>query len=399
MLRNVDLTDFAEFIVDIFGKKGPKVFDTTMAYHNHFLEEDLGYEEYQKLVEEDKIVIGKEGKNITKADLRIFLKAFKERQNLRIFMNDRTYHFEGIITTKDKNYEVRWGSVDFSAPTPTILPCPTCDSPHKLSLSSKSSTLKKDEFPEKATVYLISGKKIAKAVKPGTCKDGYRYDIDDIEHVYPGIKGMVKRGDIFEDIDESGYRSEGVFLYDGNKTIGQGRDFDPYGYPPDELKLIIEFPPGYWDVDNLIINDTFEKPRRQGLESAGTIILSPSFYWHADSVSSFLYFDELGISRDITTSKVSITYPHTYSDGTVSKINFNLEYFILDYGGHRYLIDADIAKHAEKNKEYVKNITGHYGYWACCYVNHNVEGDKIILNSLRKEINDSTVDYVLISDF
>ena len=250
-----------------------------------------------------------------------------------------------------------------------------------------------------ATVYLISGKKIAKAAKSSTCEDGYRYDIDDIERVYPGIKEMVKRGDIFEDIDESGYRSEGVFLYDGQKTIEQGRDFDDYGYPPDELKLIIEFPPGYWDVDNLIINDTFEKPLRQDQESAGTIILSPSFYWHADSVSSFLYFDELGISRDITTSKVSFTYPHTYSDGTVRKSHFNLEYFILDYDGHRYLIDADIVKHAEKEKEYVKNITGHYGYWACCYINHTVEGDKTLLNRLREEINDTTVDYVLWSEF
>jgi len=399
MLCNIDLTDFAEFIVDIFGKKGPKVFDTTMAYHNHFLEEDLGYEEYQKLVEADKIVIGREGKNINKADLRIFLEAFKARQNLKIFMNDRTYHFEGVITTEDKNYEVRWGSIDFSAPAPTILPCPTCGPPSAVSSSSASSTPKEDESSEKATVYLISGKKIAKAAKSSTCEDGYRYDIDDIERVYPGIKEMVKRGDIFEDIDESGYRSEGVFLYDGQKTIEQGRDFDDYGYPPDELKLIIEFPPGYWDVNNLIINDTFEKSRRKRPESAGTIILSPSFYWHADSVSSFLYFDELGISRDITTSKVSFTYPRIYNDGTEEEVDFTLEYFTLDYGGHRYLIDADIAKQAEEQKEYVKDVTGHYGYWACCHLNHTVEEDKMLLNHLREAIDDPTVDYVLCLDF
>jgi len=390
MLCNIDLTDFAEFIVDIFGKKGPKVFDTTMAYHNHFLEEDLGYEEYQKLVEADKIVIGREGKNINKADLRIFLEAFKARQNLKIFMNDRTYHFEGVITTEDKNYEVRWGSIDFSAPAPLILPCPICGP------SSVASS------PQKATVYLISGKKIVEAAKSGKYEDERQYplyDIDDIERVYPGIKGMVKRGDIFEDVDESGYRLDGVFLYDGQKTINQGHEYDDYGYPPDELKLIIEFPPGYWDVNNLIINDTFEKPRRKGLESAGTVILSPSFYWHSESTPSFLYFDELGISRDITTSKVSFTYPRIYNDGTEEEVDFNLKYFILDYGSHRYLIDADIAKQAEKEKKRVKEVTGHYGYWACCHLNHTVEEDKMLLNRLREAIDDPTVDYVLRLDF
>jgi len=43
----------SNFIIDIFGKKGPKTLDTRIAKHNFFLEEDLGEEKYQKLVEEE----------------------------------------------------------------------------------------------------------------------------------------------------------------------------------------------------------------------------------------------------------------------------------------------------------------------------------------------------------
>lgn len=399
---NVELSNF---IIDIFGKKGPKTLDTQMAEHNFFLEEDLGEEKYQKLVEEDKIDIGREGKNINKTDVRAFLKAFKERQSLEVFHNDRTYFFEGIEMINDTNYEIIWGSVDFSKPPPMILPCPTCESSRENRESSESdkpsTSAPKDVKPRKATVHLISGNKIVKAAKAGKYEDERRYplyDIEDIERVYPGIKDMVKRGDIFEDIDESGYRSNGVFLYDGEKTINQDHEFDDYGHPPDELKLIIEFPPGYWDVGDLIVNDTSKKPRRTEAESSGTIILSPSFYWHAELASSFLYFDELGIPRDVDTGKVTFTYTHTYRDGTKENRTFSLEHFILDYGGHRYLIDADIAKNAEENKERVNRITGSYGYWACCRANHNAEEDQVFLENLREAMSDPTIDYVLYSD-
>ena len=128
MMYNIELSTF---IIDIFGKKGPKMIDTQIAEHNFFLEEDLGEEKYQKLVEEDKMGIGREGKNINKTDLRKFLKAFEERQSLEVFNNDRTYSFEGIEIVDDNNYEITWGSIDFSERPPVILPCPVCESSPK----------------------------------------------------------------------------------------------------------------------------------------------------------------------------------------------------------------------------------------------------------------------------
>ena len=106
MSINVEL---AKFVIEIFGRKGPKVFDTKIAEHNLFLEENLGEETYQRLVGEDGIVIGREGKTINKSDLKSFLEAFEARQNLEIFQNDRNYIFEGV-GAGDGEYFVDWGS-------------------------------------------------------------------------------------------------------------------------------------------------------------------------------------------------------------------------------------------------------------------------------------------------
>lgn len=70
--------------------------------------------------------------------------------------------------------------------------------------------------------------------------------IQQLEHSYPGIKDDLKRGDIIEDIDESGYRSDGVYMYDGSEVISQNYDYDSYGSPSTEFKAITEFPPDYW---------------------------------------------------------------------------------------------------------------------------------------------------------
>ena len=103
--------ELSTFLIGIFGKKGPITVNTGIAQHNLFLEEDLGEEEYNKLLEEDEIEIGNKAKKINKSDLRAFLETLKSRRNQDVFHNDRTYIFEGI--TKDEKsgtYWVDWGS-------------------------------------------------------------------------------------------------------------------------------------------------------------------------------------------------------------------------------------------------------------------------------------------------
>jgi len=104
--------------------------------------------------------------------------------------------------------------------------------------------------PKGATVYLISGKKIIEASEPGKYDEYYAfYEIEDIELVYPGIRELVKRGDIFEDISDDNYRGNAQFFFDGEKTIHPGTEIDAYGEPPKEFEIITEFLPGCPEAD------------------------------------------------------------------------------------------------------------------------------------------------------
>lgn len=112
---------------------------------------------------------------------------------------------------------------------------------------------------EKATVHIVY-------------LDGVDVTTVTLEKVYPGMTTMLQRGDIIEDAAVSGYRSEGIYFWDGFKVIDQYREWDVYGSPPVEFKLISEFSPGYWggsDYDFPIVDWT-----HKGLES--------EFYWHID---------------------------------------------------------------------------------------------------------------------
>lgn len=111
--------ELGEMITDIIGKKGLVEFDSYIAKHNFLLEEDLDEKEYDKLCDEDVLIIGREGKAIGKTDVRKFLKELNDRKNMPIFNNDRSYYFEGVEkvekTTKDASqdscdYFITWGS-------------------------------------------------------------------------------------------------------------------------------------------------------------------------------------------------------------------------------------------------------------------------------------------------
>jgi len=66
------------------------------------------------------------------------------------------------------------------------------------------------------------------ASEPGKYDEYDRiYKIEDIELVYPGIREVVKRGDIFEDISVAeNYRGNAQFFFDGEKN-----------YPPPKKKI------------------------------------------------------------------------------------------------------------------------------------------------------------------
>lgn len=60
----------------------------------------------------------------------------------------------------------------------------------------------------------------------------------------------IVRGDIIVNTShpEYGYRSAGMYFFDGTGLIPPDDTYDDYGTVPREFKIVEEFPPGYWDL-------------------------------------------------------------------------------------------------------------------------------------------------------
>ncbi len=95
---------------------------------------------------------------------------------------------------------------------------------------------------------------------------------DQLNNAYPGFTAKLKRGDILENVEYSGYRSDGIYMWNGNDIIRQNTEYDDYGSPAKEFKVITQFPPNYWErpystknVDNSYVPDVSQS----------------KFYWHS----------------------------------------------------------------------------------------------------------------------
>jgi hypothetical protein len=119
--------------------------------------------------------------------------------------------------------------------------------------------------------------------------------ITDIEDKYPELVPMMKRGDLIENVNESGYRTDGVYCYDGEDIVYLNKRYDDYGDPSSSFQLIKEFPPGYWD--NPAINNKFEPT------------YDSNFYWHCDYAYSTINITEYN-DYVINTNNKTITFTH-----------------------------------------------------------------------------------------
>lgn len=141
-----------------------------------------------------------------------------------------------------------------------------------------------------------------KLIKDGESTTNY-ITLSDLEAKYKGISEKIKRGDLVENVSESGYRSQGVYCFDGQELIAQETSYDDYGNPSACFKLIKEFPPGYWD--DPIPNNDYEDDESR-------------FYWHCYVGYSEIDLDEF--------------------DHTIVKDDENVTEILIDYNGKKYLI-------------------------------------------------------------
>jgi hypothetical protein len=94
--------------------------------------------------------------------------------------------------------------------------------------------------------------------------------VDDEDKLPSKIKKIIKRGDIVENNEESGYRTSGVYIWDGKKSISLSTTPDDYGTIPIEFRVISEFPIDYWH--------TFQSPISQLSKNTS------QFDWHNNYV-------------------------------------------------------------------------------------------------------------------
>ena len=170
-----------------------------------------------------------------------------------------------------------------------------------------------DGMDSRATIHLISSS------ETGYGNDGdlerRSLSIKKLESAYPGLTKMMKRGDIIEDIDQSGYRSEGVYLFDGKNVVEQNDEYDDYGSPPEDFKIITEFQPGHWDQP-LEVNDKYVSGNSE-------------FYWHSEDLPCAIDPIESGL-RDAIKNNLQRENEEYYVVFTHNKLKY-LVYLRDDY--------------------------------------------------------------------
>jgi hypothetical protein len=162
------------------------------------------------------------------------------------------------------------------------------------------------------TIHIVSFSKIFSG--EDETPDEYCPVPNDMEKAYPGILSSLTRGDLVENSDESGYRSQGLWAWDGKKIIELNTNFDDYGSPPEEFKALDQFPPDYWTI-------TISESNHNTISWSGE---KQESYWHSTDTpvsidDKTLKLIESAISRpeilvDIGDRKFIISKREYYTD-------------------------------------------------------------------------------------
>jgi hypothetical protein len=144
---------------------------------------------------------------------------------------------------------------------------------------------------------------------------------DFITDQYIDLWKMMKKGDLIEDINQSGYRAQGRYYVDDDpkrkKSILKNgliirdlyTELDDYGSIPPHFFTITEFPIGYFDEDKIIVNNKFcPKIKKES-------------YWHSDVQPCFIDCKRLKLDK--------LTDDNIFVDYTDDNTNDNMYTYII----------------------------------------------------------------------
>jgi hypothetical protein len=69
------------------------------------------------------------------------------------------------------------------------------------------------------------------------------------------LKPHLRRGDLLEDVDASGYRSQGVYMYNGERVTHLDNSLDDYGCIGPEYVIYKDFNPHHWHTETMNVNN------------------------------------------------------------------------------------------------------------------------------------------------
>jgi hypothetical protein len=69
------------------------------------------------------------------------------------------------------------------------------------------------------------------------------------------LKPHLRRGDLLEDVNQSGYRSEGLYIYNGKTVEHLDDTLDDYGCIGPKYLIYKEFNPHYWHTETMNVNN------------------------------------------------------------------------------------------------------------------------------------------------
>lgn len=154
---------------------------------------------------------------------------------------------------------------------------------------------------------------------------------------YPDLWLMMKPGDLIEDLSQSGYRSQGRYYVDYQhnsskfKIYNLDKKFDDYGSIPSHFTSIDNFPLGYFNDDNLMINNIYHPG------------LNRQSYWHTDNAIIFLNAEKLGLNK----LNMDNIYTNIYKLDRSENIYYKYEiyyHFNITYNNEKYFfIYSDVA--------------------------------------------------------
>lgn len=107
----------------------------------------------------------------------------------------------------------------------------------------------------------------------------YKFNPDDMSILQP----YLRRGDILENVLSSGYRAQGLYIYDGEKVVELDDKLDDYGNIPSQFVVYRDFNPHYWAQGEMNYNNVLV-PTQTKTQAYWHSQEHPRAYMHAPTI-------------------------------------------------------------------------------------------------------------------